>query len=245
MTNMEDITNPNSIVPLYAQIMEQLEQAIKGGQYGTSGRLPTEGELSEIYNVSRITVRRAVDELVSKGLVEKKQGKGTFICQKKMRRGFGAGPMSFTQMCEANGVKASAKLLEACIEIPEDPNVREILSLEEGKPAVKIRRLRYADDKPLVLEESYYPLEYSDLLSIDLEHESIYQYLQVTKGIELLRTNSRLRLVRADSKLSKLLQVPKNSPQIEIRGKVVRADGHLVHTSYQVGYGEDFEFIIR
>ena len=70
---MDSTLNYNSSVPLYAQIVDQLNHDIEAGLYSPSGRLPTEGELSKQYNVSRITIRRAVDELVSKGLVEKKK----------------------------------------------------------------------------------------------------------------------------------------------------------------------------
>lgn len=241
---MESTMNPNSIVPLYAQIVEQLQHDIKNGFFSKSGRLPTETELSQQYGVSRITVRRAVDELVTLGLVEKKQGKGTFICTPKLTRQLG-GPMSFTEMCRANGLSASAQILDAKICMADTVYVRESLSVTEKDPIVRIRRLRYAGDKPLVLEDNFFPLEYAYLLSIDLENDSIYRYLQEEKGIELRRTTMHLRIVRADTKLAKLLQVPRNAPQLEMRGRVVRADGQTVHTSYQIGYGENFEFIVR
>ena len=241
---MEMTMNPNSIVPLYAQIVEQLQYDIKNGMYSKNGRLPTETELSEQYSVSRITVRRAVDELVNLGRVEKKQGKGTFICAPKLTRQLD-GPMSFTEMCQANGLEVSARILDAKICTADTAYVREALGVTERDPVVRIRRLRYAGGKPLVLEDNFYPLEYAYLLSIDLENDSIYRYLQEDKGIELRRTTMRLRIVRADSKLAKLLQVPRNAPQLEMRGRVVRADGQTVHTSYQIGYGENFEFIVR
>ena len=241
---MEMTMNPNSIVPLYAQIVEQLQCDINNGIFSKSGCLPTETELSQQYGVSRITVRRAVDELVSQGLVEKKQGKGTFVCAPKLTRQLD-GPMSFTEMCRANGLTVSAKILDAKICTADSTDIRKALSVESNEPVVRIRRLRYAGDKPLVLEDNFYPLEYAYLLSIDLENDSIYRYLQEEKGIELRRTAMHLRIVRADAKLSKLLQVPRNAPQLEMRGRVVRADGQTVHTSYQIGYGENFEFIVR
>ena len=74
---MEANMNPNSIVPLYVQVVECLKRDIENGVYNATGRIPTEAELAEQYKVSRITIRRAVDDLVSQGLVEKKQGKGT------------------------------------------------------------------------------------------------------------------------------------------------------------------------
>ena len=243
---LENTLNPNSIVPLYAQIVEQLQRDIQSGLYSQTGRLPTEEELSNKYNVSRITIRRAVDELVSQGLVEKKQGKGTFLCSPKFTRGLGSGPMSFTEMCAANGLEARAKILEAGIKAPEAASVREMLGLNPGDPAVRICRLRYAGDKPLVMEDNYYPLEYAYLLSIDLEKDSTYRYLREVRGIELRSSTMRLSIVRADTKLAKLLQVSRNAPQLEMKGRVVRQDdGQTVHSSYQIGYGENFEIIVR
>lgn len=237
--------NHNSIIPLYAQIVEQLRRDIENGAFSQTGRLPTEGDLSEQYSVSRITIRRAVDELVAQGLVEKKQGKGTFICTPKITRRLDSEPISFTEMCTANGLTARAKILEAGICVPESPDIREMLNLGKGETAVRIRRLRYAGNQPLVLEDNFYPLEYSYLLAINLEHESTYTFLREQKGIELRATTMRLRIVRADAKLAKLLQVSRNAPQLEMRGRVVRQDGQTVHSSYQVGYGENFEFMVR
>ena len=71
----------DSIVPLYAQIIEQISRDIGNGIYQQTKRLPTEDELAEQYCVSRITIRRAINELVTQGIVEKKQGKGTFASE--------------------------------------------------------------------------------------------------------------------------------------------------------------------
>ena len=100
-------------------------------------------------------------------------------------------------------------------------------------------------EKALVLEDNFYPQEYAYLLSIDLEKDSTYRYLREERGIELQRTSMRLSIVRADSEVARLLQVPQNTPQLEIKGRVIRLDGQTVHSSYQIGYGENFEFIIR
>lgn len=238
------VLNPNSIMPLYAQIVDKLEEDIKLGRFSQTGRLPTEGELSEQYSVSRITIRRAMDELSAKGLVEKKQGKGTFICGRKFTRDLAA-PQSFTEICAQNGMKSSAKLLEAAICVPKSAQIKTTLGLGENDAAVHIKRLRYADDKPLMMEDNYYPLEYAYLLSIDLENDSTYRYLREEKGIVLRRTNTRICIVRADSKLAKLLQVNRNAPELEMTGLVVNLEGAPVHTSYQIGYGENFEIVVR
>lgn len=242
---VEDNMNYDSIVPLYVQIAALLKKDIESGSFKQTGRIPTEGALADQYQVSRITVRKAVEELVNQGLVEKKQGKGTFITSQRFSRHLDTGPVGFTEMCQSIGLVPSAKILKTEICVPKPSEVRKKLQLKEDEPAIHISRLRCGDDRPIAMEESYYPMKYSDLLSLDLEKDSIYAYLRDKKGIELRSTTIRLRIVRADAKLSKLLCVPRNAAQLEIRGFVVQSNGEPVHTSYQVGYGEDFEFILR
>ncbi len=235
----------NSIIPLYAQLVEQLRRDIAANAFGESGRIPTEAELSQTYEVSRITVRRAIEELVNQGLVEKKQGKGTFVCAPRFSRRLDNGPLSFSEMCEENGLKPGAVMLEKEIVVPKSLRIRSLLKLKEGESAVHISRIRTGNGKPLAFEESYLPMEYSDLLSLDLENESMYRYLREVRGIELKSSTIRLNIVKADSRMAKLLNVSRNTALLEIKGCVLRADGAPVHTSYQCGYGEKFEFIVR
>lgn len=235
----------NSVVPLYAQIVESLRKDIAANVYGQNGKIPTEAKLSEKYGVSRITVRRAMDELVSQGLVEKKQGKGTFVTAPRFSRILGSGPLSFSEMCEANGLVPGAKIIESGILVPKSSSVKEQLHLKEGESAVFISRLRTGNGKPLAYEENYYPMEFSDLLSIDLENMSIYRYLREVRGIELKSTTIRLNIMKANAKIAKILGVPRNTALLEIKGCVVNGEGRPVHTSYQCGYGENFEFIVR
>lgn len=242
---MVPVMEYNSVIPLYAQIVECLRKDIAANVYGRNGKIPTETELSEKYGVSRITVRRAVDELVSQGLVEKKQGKGTFVTAPRFYRRLDRGPLSFSEMCEANGLKPGAKILEMGIVIPKSLKVKEQLHLKEGESAVYISRLRTGNEKPLAYEESYYPMEYSDLLSIDLEHMSTYRYLREVRGIVLKSTTIRLNITKANAKMGKILGVPRNTALLEFKGCVVNENGKPVHTSYQCGYGENFEFIVR
>ena len=235
----------NSVVPLYAQLVEQLRRDIASNRFGKTGQIPTEAALSKKYDVSRITVRRAIEELARQGLVEKKQGKGTFVKSPRYSRNIGSGPMSFSQMCETNGLKPGARVLEKGIVTPQSEEIKKLLGLEEGGSAVYIARLRTGNDEPIAYEESYYPMEYSDLLSLDLENDSTYRYLREVRGIELHSTFIRLSIIHSDPRMSKLLQIPKKQAILELKGCVVNQDGRPVHTSYQCGYGERFEFTVR
>lgn len=234
-----------SIVPLYEQIMQTIKDDIQNGKFTAQKKLPTEEELSEAYNVSRITIRRAVSELVKQGLVEKKQGKGTFVCSPKLHKAFNHPGMSFTEICAANGVKASAKIISTGVVVPDNPQVKAWLGLKSDEPAVRIQRLRYADERPLVIEDNYFGMEYAYLLGIDLEKDSLYRYLRDEKGMEIMAGELTLRLVRVDSKAAKLLSVARGTPMLRIDSCTHDGNGRVLHTCHQVGYGEDFDFIVR
>ena len=139
---MDAAMNHDSIIPLYAQVEEQLRRDIENGVYSKNGRIPTEAELAKQYNVSRITVRRAVEDLVGQGLVEKKQGKGTFVTAHKFSRRLDTGPMGFTEMCESVGLTPSAQNLKAEICVPKSAQIRSFLQLQDREPAIHISRLR-------------------------------------------------------------------------------------------------------
>ena len=125
-TNM----NPNSIVPLYEQVAEFLKRDIENGVYNATGKIPTEAELAEQYKVSRITIRKAMDNLVGDGLVEKKQGKGTFIRRQKFAKDI-KNLQSFSEMCRHMNMKPGGQMLENKL-IPADDKIQKQLNLERS-----------------------------------------------------------------------------------------------------------------
>ena len=95
--------------PLYQQIYDEIKDAIEKGVYAPKERIPSELELAEQYEVSRITVRRAVEELCSDGYLVKQQGRGTFVSTPHINRQFHASTLqTFTALCASNGMKAGA-----------------------------------------------------------------------------------------------------------------------------------------
>ena len=121
--------NKHSATPLYQQLVDSIKEQILSGKIKEGDKLMTEQEFSEAYNVSRITVRKAMEMLSDEGIVVKKQGIGTFVASKKLNRVMES-VLSFTESCERAGHKASAELIslewkKASVSVAKHLNVEE------------------------------------------------------------------------------------------------------------------------
>ena len=202
------------MTPLYQQLMEDIKYANEDGKYQPEEKIPSEPELSELYSLSRITVRRAVDELCAQGYLVKKQGKGTFVGRAKLQRKLpGNNTMSFTDVCRLNGKVHSVRML-TCQEVPARQDEIKFLNLEPGSKLLYIQRLHMADGVPIQLENNFYPLDrFAFLRQEDLEHNSLLQILRERHGINTCNTSdTTVEIVRASPEYAQLLDVPVGEP---------------------------------
>ncbi len=116
-----------SIVPLYKQLKDRIKEAILDGSLKPNQKIPSELELSQTYQISRITVRNAISELVDEELLEKKQGKGTFVCTPKID----VRSPNFTIMCTTNHKVPSSKIIKIVKQPASERDIRE-LNLSPG-----------------------------------------------------------------------------------------------------------------
>lgn len=160
--------------PLYQQIYDEIKDAIEKGVYAPKERIPSELELAEQYDVSRITVRRAVEELCSDGYLVKQQGRGTFVSTPHINRQFHASTLqTFTALCASNGMKAGAHVVDRQI-VPARQNEMEFFGLQKDALLLHIKRVRTADGEPIFEENIFVPFDaYRELLTADLEDKSI------------------------------------------------------------------------
>ena len=141
--------NHDNIVPLYEQLMNILEHDIRTGKYSPGDRIMTESELSKKYGISLITVRKAISLLTEKGLLIKKQGKGTFVAKPKYSRNIRR-LSGFTQMCEQMGVVPGGRMLDNRL-IAADEKTAKKLGVAPGSDIIYIHRLRYANNEPVII----------------------------------------------------------------------------------------------
>lgn len=227
--------------PLYKQLVQAIQRSIQSGEYPEGSRLPSEQELSELFHVSRITVRTALKELADAEIVIRKQGKGTFVGKKKFKQNLSLA-ISFSEACREMGRVPSAKLLFSGLEPATDADC-DVFQITPNDQVVCLRRLRYADSIPVSVEEDRFPIRYSFLLGEDLTNCSLLELLREKYGIYFHDVHRRIELVYASHSIAQLLNVPHKTPLLYI---VSNGSDSLTNQPSQISLnyiiGEDFTF---
>ncbi len=172
--------------------------------------MPTEDSLVARFGVSRITVRRASQNLVSRGLVEIRRGKGTFVAAPKITQEL-TELSGFVEDMHALGRKPTARVIDKEI-VTADVSVASQLALTKGERVVRIRRVRLADGIPLSFDETYLPLELGKkVISDNLKLEPIFSLLERKYHVPLIEAEYKLDAVPADAEVAAALKVKERS----------------------------------
>ena len=239
---MTSTLNSERIEPLYKQLKEVLLKAIYNQELHHFQKIPSEAQLASTYNISRITVRNAIAELVDEGVLIRKQGKGTFVSGATLERDFHT-IVGYSESMKQQGFKPSRVILEKRV-IDNDPDqVKNALNLEEKDQLIHIRRLLLADDEPLIFENSYYPMRYSFLLEKDLAETSTYQLLREKMGITPYKALRTIGIAYADALKAELLHVKENFPLLIVHEHVFEKNETPIH--YSISYAISSKTNIR
>lgn len=197
-------------IPLYFQLKEIILSAIKNGKYKIGEAIPTEKELSEMFLISRTTVRQAITELVQEGWLYRVKSKGTFVQRPKINQSFVQALGSFNDQIAQVGSKPHTDLLNfEVIDAPEE--VAEELRVDVGSRVIFIHRRRYADNEPIVIVKTYLPYEKCKfVLEHDLAKESLYPLLASNPETELYKIRRYIEAVEADEYDMEHLKVRSN-----------------------------------
>ena len=232
----------DAVTPLYVQLMDEVEKDIKNGVYKPGDKIMTENEMAKAYGVSLITVRKAISSLTEKGLVVKKQGKGTFVTKPKYARNMKK-LQSFSEMCTQMGVVPGAKMLENCL-VPSDAKTASSLGIEPGSNVVYISRLRYADQEPVQIERSFFPLKYAFLLNADFDDNSLFEYLREKAGAKVASSEKMIELCRATPEEAALLGLKKGDSLLFVRSTAYDKNGDPMYCGIQIINGDRFSLCV-
>lgn len=231
-------------IPLYCKLAEAIEEKINAGIWKPGTKIPSERELSAMYGMSRITVRKAIDELERQGRLEKVQGKGTFVISKSIVQKLGD-VYSFSKEMEKQGKISSTQLLSRKI-ITAEHKLSVNLGMEEGEEVIYVERLRCADDEqPIMVERTYFSkARYPFVMDIDLNHVSLYRTLEETYGLRINKAIERFKACELTPQECKQLRCPKKQFGLLVK-RTSYCDDALVCYSTIVSKGDIFEFTVK
>lgn len=196
--------NQSDHVPLYFQIKNVIAEQIREGRLASGELLPSEHALMQMFNVSRATIRQALGELELEGLIERRQGVGTFVKAKKIEPEI-IKLTSFSEDMKSRGFKPGSKTIEVENILP-DGQIMNYLGLSAKTPVWCVRRLRFANDEPIGLQYLYIPpwveIDPQELMNL----QSYYELLS-RKGIKLAHASELLIARNATKREAELLNI--------------------------------------
>ena len=227
--------NANSAVPLYQQVAEDIKNRITSGEYSPGQALPSESRLCEQYNVSRITIRNAIADLVEQDLLITHHGKGTFVQTPKISSSLNTFK-GFTVFCHENNINAYTHMLGIKLELTPEDDV------------VYLKRLRHVNDKPVMIEHVSLPCsQFEFLLDVDMENQSLYEVIERRTGMRLednCYTSITLETSIATEEESQLLKFDSPQSVFVLMETVITHTGIPVHYTKQILSGRHFKFFL-
>lgn len=227
---------------LFKQLADTLRSAIDNGEYPAGSRLPTENELCQRYSVSRVTVRKALDELSHGEYLVRKPGKGTFVAEKKFQRSL-SGVLGYSEMCRRMGYEPGARTIRIGLEEPSEEDIAQ-LGLAKDEQMLVVERLRLADGDPVMLEINKFPEKFFFLFNEDLNNTSLYEVIRQRTGIVFTHSSKLLEIVFATYKESRYLNVSKGHPLLSIKSTVHDDTDENRHLSHQLCIADKFKLMV-
>ncbi|MEV8171596.1 GntR family transcriptional regulator [Microbacterium sp. NPDC077486] len=204
-----DRTGP---IPLYFQVSSRLEAAIRSGEIPPGARLENEIAIGERLGLSRPTIRRAIQELVDRGLLVRRRGIGTQVVQGQVTRQVELTSL-YDDLQGSQHNPGTTVLLHELTPAPE--NVADHLGLAVGTEVLHIRRRRTSDDNPVAILENWFPADVAEITREQLEEQGLYQLLR-GRGVTIRVAKQRIGARRAHDDEGKLLDIDRDGPVLQM-----------------------------
>jgi len=240
--NVHKLADPKDAGPLYLQIREYIQRQIADKVYNIGDILPSELEYQKQFNVCRITVRNAINELVINGLVERTRGKGTVVLEKKLTENVSK-ITSFSQELANRGLEAHTSFVGVTI-VRAGPTVSEGLGVGPDDFVLNIRRIRGTREYPIVYADSYFTLDRNLPVDKELYYGSLYTVIQEHCGInwktELFPHSDIFEAIPADDNQAQILGIDPGMPILKRISKTKDKDGRVFEFAFCYHRGDKF-----
>jgi len=233
--------NPDGTVPLYRQLAERFAALLAQGQDALVGQsLPTESECMAHFGISRPTVRQAMAQLASLGLITRGRGRGTFVAPRRLDHNLS---LAFENQARNARKRTSFALLDRRAMLAP-PEIRQALSLPEGAEVEMVGRLRLLDGEAFAHELRYLPADFARRITTRmLERHPVHALLRAAIGETPDRMRLVVRSVAADARIARLLNVKRGAPVLESEHVYRLASGVPALCGFVRFHGDRFQFI--
>jgi len=230
-------------VPVYIQIHNEIRKEIESGKWAVGERIPSERQLSQDFDVSRMTLRQAIQTLVDEGILQRQVGSGTYVSSSKVQEKM-SGTTSFTEITEGQGKKPSSKTVSYHV---ADPSISEIekLKLNDGDQVLRMERIRYADNQPICFEVATIPIGIVNSLNKKDITSSLYKALEDKAGLKLGDATQTVSAILASEKIANFLNVKRGSAILRVRQVTTLDDDRPFEYVRSQYAGDRFEFYLE
>ncbi|MFD3446485.1 GntR family transcriptional regulator [Microbacteriaceae bacterium 4G12] len=231
--------------PLYLQIKSELKRKIEEGEWNPGDKIPSELELCELYNVSRITVREAINELVWEDYLIRQRPKGTFVLdyqQKGSDKDYYTYVKSFTYEMNESGKKVTTFRAEVQ-KVKADPFLAKQLNIKPGDEVLELKRLRGLASKVPVFFKTYFAYKSNFSLQSNEYYGSLYELLK-ENGIIIANVKEYLEAVRPDKEVQKWLDTSEDTPILKRVKNAKNQKGDFVEYTECYYIGESYRYYI-
>ncbi|MBU9711874.1 GntR family transcriptional regulator [Evansella tamaricis] len=234
--------NKRSPIPIYYQLEELIKDMIEKGTLKKGDMIPPEREYAEKYEISRMTVRQALNNLVNDGYLSRVKGKGTFVENRKIEQPL-MGLTSFTEDMVSRGLEPRTKLLHL-LKKEASASESEKLKIKQGAPVYEVKRIRLADDEPMALETMFLSAELVGELKEEVVNGSLYQYFEESLGYSIVNARQGLEASIVRKSEREYLNVPSGSPVLLIERTSYLADGKPLEFVKSIYRADRYKFLI-
>jgi GntR family transcriptional regulator len=232
----------NKYIPKYVVISEDIKKDIESGVLKYGEKILSEKDIMAKYSVSSTTARKSIEMLRRENLIESIQGKGTFILQTKILRSLKK-VISFSENMKRQSMEPTARLIEKTILVGYTEYHKKLNLLEDEK-ILKIKRIKYGDGIPLLIDTRYINLKYCPGMENMEISGSIYEIYESYK-IKIVHSKQILQLSFLDESNAKLLNCKKFDPVIRIEGTLFSEDMYLIEYEEDLWNGTVFSFYVE
>lgn len=227
---------------LYEQLVDIITQQIKNNEYKVGDPIPSERKLCETYDMSRSTVRKAIEELEKRGYVERKYGSGTYISRQTVNTQLSSF-YSFSSEMKRLGYNFKSPIIGFQI-TPCPEWVRHQLEIQPGQDVFQIKRLRVVNDEPMIVETSYVPVSYCPTLSAGIiEDKGLYNALTLLSDIVINAAQETFEAVIPNNEVRHLLSITTQAPILRL-DRLAYAEGRIIEYCESFVRGDRYKYSI-